>query len=95
MICTVTGTITNADGTPNPEVQIVAMVESRQVDQGGQVVGGVGITSDPIEVFTEDDGTFALNLVQGSRVLLEIPSINLRKTILVPAMTTVDFADLI
>lgn len=93
--CTISGTILNADGTPNSDVHVVARVASTEVDQGGQVLGGVGVTSDPIEVFTENDGTFEIVLIQGGTYRLEIPFINLRKDILVPAADTADFADLV
>lgn len=95
MICIVTGIITNADGTPNTDVQIIATIESQEPDQGGQMAGSAGITSDPVETFTADDGSFAVSLIQGTRVLLHIPSINLRKLILIPALSTVDFSTLI
>lgn len=93
--CTISGTILNADGTPNSDVHVVARVASTEVDQGGQVLGGVGVTSDPIEVFTENDGTFEIVLIQGGTYRLEIPFINLRKDILVPSASTADFADLV
>jgi hypothetical protein len=70
-------------------------VKSTQPDQGGQVAGGAGISSVPIEAFTGDTGVFSIQLIQGSTVLLEIPTINLRKEILVPATATADFADLV
>jgi len=94
-ICTVTGTICKADETPLANQQVKATIKSTQQDQGGQVAGTKGIVSDPIEAFTEDDGTFGIDLVQGATVLLEIPTINLRKEILVPAEVTVDFTTLI
>ena len=94
-ICTVTGTVCKADGTILPGVQVVATIKSTQQDQGGQVADGVGVTSDPVEAFTGDDGVFGIDLIQGAMVLLEIDTINLRKEILVPAETTIDFTTLI
>jgi hypothetical protein len=44
---------------------------------------------------TADDGTFTIQLLQGATVELEIPDINLRKEILIPTETTVDFVTLI
>lgn len=95
--CTISGTILNADGTPNSDATIIATVQSSLDDYGGQVAVAavVGVTSVPIEVFTEDDGTFELTLIQGLRCLLEIQAINLRKEIVVPAATTADFISLI
>ncbi len=94
-ICTVTGTICKADGAILQGVQVVATIRSTQQDQGGQVADDVGVTSDPIEAFTGDDGVFGVDLIQGSTVLLEIDSINLRKEIQIPEEATVDFTTLI
>jgi hypothetical protein len=94
-ICTVTGTICKADETPLANQLVKATIKSTQQDQGGQVAGTKGVVSDPIEAFSEDDGSFGIDLIQGATVLLEIPTINLRKEILVPAQVTVDFTTLI
>lgn len=94
-ICTVTGTICKADGTPVAGVQVKATIKSTQQDQGGQIASGSGVTSAPIEAFTDDDGLFGIDLVQGGVYVLEIPSINLRKQIVVPVEVTVPFTGLI
>jgi hypothetical protein len=95
-VCTVSGTICKLDGTPAPSgTQISATVKSTQADQGGQLAGGAGVSSAAIEAFTGDAGTFSIQLIQGSTVLLEIPAINLRKEIVVPAENTADFSTLV
>lgn len=95
-VCTVSGSIYMLDGNPVPSgTQISATVKSTQSDQGGQLAGGVGVSSAAIEAFTDDTGVFAIDLIQGSIVLLEIPAINLRKEIAVPAAGSADFATLI
>ena len=94
-ICTVTGTICKADGSVLPSAQVTGTIKSTQQDQGGQVADGVGVGSEEIEAFTGDDGAFAIDLIQGATIVLEIPAINLRKEILIPAETTVDFTTLI
>jgi hypothetical protein len=92
----VTGTICKLDGSAAPSgTQISATVKSTQADQGGQLAGGAGISSVAIEAFTDDVGVFSIQLIQGSTVLLEIPTINLRKEIVVPASTTADFSTLV
>jgi hypothetical protein len=93
--CDVTGEITKLDQTPLVGVHVVASVRSTMDDQGGQVAGLVGVSSESIEAFTDADGKFCITLVQGAVVLLEIPSINLRKEVLVPVVQTVDFLQLI
>ena len=94
-ICTLTGTIVKADSSPMSGQQILAVIKSTQVDQGGQVVDSVGVSSTPIEAFTKDDGSFSIDLLQGATVVLEIPAINLRKEVLIPALTTADFTALV
>ncbi len=94
-ICTVTGTISKVDGSPAANQQVVVVVKSTQIDQGGQLAGGIGVISDPLEAFTDDGGVFSIDLLQGATVTLEVPGINLRKEIIVPASTTVDFSTLI
>lgn len=93
--CAVTGMICNADGSLLAGAQVLATIRSTKEDQGGQVAGGVGVNSEPIEAFTEEDGTFAIDLIQGAIVLLQISSINLRKEVQIPEAATVDFVSLI
>jgi len=92
---TVTGTICKADGTPVQGAQIKVRIESTEQDMGGQVAGSAGITSDQIEAFTEEDGTFSIDLVAGATVELDIPDINLRKKIKVPDSGSADFTTLV
>ena len=91
----ITGIICNADGSIVEGSQIRATVKSTEQDQGGQVAGPAGVTSTAIEAFTDNTGNFSFCLVAGATVLLEIPDINLRKEILVPATGPVDFLSLI
>jgi hypothetical protein len=94
-IATVTGIICKADGSIVVGAHVKATIKSTQQDKGGQVASSAGITSDQVEAFTDDTGAFGIDLVAGSTVLLEIPDINLRKEILVPANGSVDFTTLI
>lgn len=94
-ICTVTGTLTKLDETPISGQQVYATIKSTEQDQGGQTAGATGVSSDTIEAFTGDDGVFAVDVLQGAIVLLEIPAINLRKEIEIPAEATIDFTALI
>jgi len=95
-VCSVTGTICKLDGSLlSAGSPISATVKSTQGDQGGQLAGGAGVASAAIEAFTDDAGTFSIQLIQGAIALLEIPAINLRKEITVPALVTADFSTLI
>jgi hypothetical protein len=94
-VCSITGTVSKLDGSPVVGAQVYATVRSTQADQGGQVASGTGVSSAQIEAFTGDAGEFSIQLIQGAVVLLEIPTINLRKEITVPALITADFVTLI
>jgi len=94
-VCQLSGIILDADGSPRPSIQVRATIKSTQQDQGGQVAAGAGVTSAPITGYTDDTGTFTVQLLQGATVLLEIPEINLRKEVLIPAVANADFLDLI
>ena len=94
--CNVTGLICDLNGNANSDVQVVATPISAESNQSGQISGeGAGITSSDIEVSTEDDGTFSITLLRNTKVLLWIPSINLRKEIAVPDQAEIDFVSLI
>lgn len=94
-VCNVTGTICGADGSAKEGAQVRATIKSTQQDQGGQVAGGAGVTSEIVSAITQPDGTFSLQLLQGAIVDLEIPDINLKKEVTIPTETTVDFSTLI
>lgn len=94
-ICNVTGTICGVDGSAKEGAQVRATIKSTQSDQGGQITASAGVTSEIISAITQADGTFSIALLQGATVDLEIPEINLKKEIVIPTETTVDFTTLI
>ena len=95
-VCLIRGVIHGLDDTPVPEAQVRACVRLTEQDQSGQLAGQSGIASDPVVVFTDATGQFSIGLVQGAVVLLEIPAINLRRFITVPADAgPVDFTTLV
>lgn len=93
--CDVTGLLCNVDGTPLAGAQVRASVESELDGLGGQLAGAVGVGSEIISSIAADDGTFCITLIQGAKVRLEIPDINLRKLVLVPNEATADFSTLV
>jgi hypothetical protein len=93
--CDITGTICGLDGAPKVGAQVRGSIQKTEEDQGGQVADGAGITSEMISAITQDDGTFSLQVIQGTTIYLEIPDINLKKIVDVPLATSVDFATLI
>jgi len=82
--CEIRGTIQGLDGAPVAESQVRAVVQLTDQDQSGQFVSGIGATSEPIVVFTDDLGEFSLPVLQGAVIEIEIPAINLRKLVTVP-----------
>lgn len=94
-ICTLTGTLQKLDGTPAIGQQVLVTIQSTQIDQSGQFAGIIGVISDAIEAVTDDTGLFTIDLLQGAVVLLEVPTINLRKQITIPALNTVEFSTLV
>lgn len=94
--CTITGTIQTLAGVAVPETQVRFRIKSTESDQSGQVASGVGVISDEVVDFTDDNGLFSMDLTQGAVAELEIPAINLRKTITIPSSAgPVDFVTLI
>jgi hypothetical protein len=95
-LCEIRGTIQGLDESPIAEAQVRATVQLTEADQSGQVVGGAGITSDPIVAFTDVTGRFSIFLKQGAVAHLEIPVINLARFITVPSVGgPVEFDELI
>ena len=93
--CEITGTICGVDGAPKVGAQVRAEMKSSAEDSSGQLASGTGITSEKISAITQEDGTFTLDAIQGATIILSIPDINLKKEIVVPFETTVDFSTLI
>jgi len=94
-ICVVFGTVVNADGQPNTNVQVKATIVSTKDTKDGQIVGAHGVTSEQIETFTDDAGFFEITLLQGANVILNIPPIELEQEVCVPALASVDFQALL
>ena len=63
--CDVTGTICNVDGTPLAGAQVRAEIASTEEDQGGQLAGSVGVSSEKVSAIAGDDGVFTICLLQG------------------------------
>lgn len=94
-VCTLFGTVVDADGSPNTNVVIRVTITSAKATKDGQLVGNLGVTSNQIEAFTDDAGFFEVTILQGACVNLEIPSIELEQEVTVPAQASVDFQELL
>lgn len=91
----IVGTICNADGSIFVGARVSATIRSTKNDQGGQVVDQAGVTSTAIEAFSDETGSFSFCILSGAVVLMEIPSINLRKEVSIPLSGPVDFTTII
>lgn len=94
-VCNITGTICGVDGSAKAGIQVRATIKSTELDQGGQVASGAGVTSEIVSAITQEDGTFSIEIVQGATIDLDIPDINLKKEVIVPTELTADFVSLI
>ncbi len=94
-LCVVFGTVVDANGQPNTDVQVLATIVSTKDTKDGQIVDEFGVTGKQIEAFTDDAGFFEIPLMQGANVCLDIPKIELKREICVPDKASVDFQELL
>ena len=93
--CRIYGRVTGFDGVPLAGAAIAAHIQYTAQDMSGQFIGAVGITSDNIEAYTDDEGNFEIDLVQNGAAVIEIATINLTKSFTVPVQDTANLIDLI
>jgi len=93
--CDISGTVYRGDGVAVEGATVKASIHSTADDMGGQFVDMNGISSSPVEAFTDDTGSFTITLAQGGVFLLEIPEISLRKEVVVPALPSALLADIV
>jgi hypothetical protein len=75
------GYIYNLDGTARESITIAARILS----QPTIVPTGVALMPDVTVTATDEDGYFVLDLLTGAQVEVQIPALNYRRTITVPA----------
>lgn len=93
--CRIYGRVAGFDGVPLAGAAIAGHIQYTAKDMSGQFVGPVGITSDNIDAFTDNEGNFEIDLVQGGIADLEIATINFEKSFTVPAQPAANLTDLI
>lgn len=93
--CRIYGRVVGFDGVPVAGTAVSAHVQLAAKDMSGQFVVNVGILSPNVEAYTDDEGNFEIDLVQGGVAEVEIAAINLDKTLTVPAAPTALLTDLI
>lgn len=94
-ICVLFGTVLDVNGDPNTNVQVQIRIQSTKEGKEGQFVDSDGVTSDFLEVFTDDAGFWEADVMQGATVDVIIPKINLDVEIEVPAAASADITTLI
>lgn len=94
-ICVLFGTVLMADGVPETEAQVQVYVEDRRKTKDGQFVGALGVTSEPIEVFTDDNGFWEAEIIRGALVRVVIPKINLDVELTVPDAASAEITTLL
>ena len=83
-ICVVFGTVLGIDGEPETEAQVQVFIVDTKKGKEGQFVSSDGVTSNPAEVFTDDNGFWEANIIRESVVRIVIPKINLDAEITIP-----------
>lgn len=94
-LCTIYGTILNNDGTPDIEAQVLLVIKSTEQTKAGQFVSTDGVTSTQIEVFTDDTGYWEADVLQGAIIDIDIPRINLKTDITIPAAPSAEITTLL
>lgn len=94
-ICVLHGYVVKADATAEPEAQVIVTPQSAKTTKAGQYVSTYGLTSEQIEVFTDDVGYWEVNVVRTATVVVEIPKINLKATVTIPNLASAEITTLI
>lgn len=94
-LCTLYGTVLNNDGTPDTEAQVLLLIKSTEQSKEGQFVSTNGVTSTQVEVFTDDAGYWEADVLQLATIDINIPRINLRTDIIIPAAPSAELTTLL
>ena len=89
--CIVTGTITDITGTP---VILPAKISFRLADSP-LAIQGVFVQGGYYETRADAYGNFAVNLIRGTRVVVEIEHVGIKATVVVPDTDTVPLIDIL
>jgi hypothetical protein len=86
----ITGTIQDASGN-GVQYAVIRLSPVSANEDEGEVIGGVGIVRDVVEVLTDADGAFTMPAVQGFQYALSIPSLGMERVFRAPSVVTVAF----
>jgi hypothetical protein len=94
-VCVLFGTVLKTDGTPEEEAQIQIVMVSTEKTKAGQFVNTDGVTSEPIEVFTDDNGFWEVEIIRQSTVNVIVPKIHLDVEVTIPDAASAEITTLI
>lgn len=92
-VCTLQGTIVNANGKP----QAATGVRARPVSTSNAPVfltTGELLGQESVETITDDDGYFAMNLLRGLECVITIDVLGFAKKVVIPDQPTCNLKDL-
>jgi hypothetical protein len=94
-VCVIFGTVLHANGEPETEAQVQVFIKSTEKNKEGQFVSEDGIVNDPVEVFTDDNGFWEVEVIRQAVVEVNIPRINLLAEITVPDAASAEITTLL
>lgn len=85
-VCNVTGRVTDINGSPIKGATVAFRLDS----PGNQpvFVDGDALSTDEKCLATDENGSFAINLLQGAKVVVRIAEINLHRQVTIPAQAS-------
>lgn len=86
MAVSITGTIQDSSGSPVVDA-VIRLSPAGATENSAETVGGVGISTTPVEVVTDASGSFTHTAVDFIRYRLEIPSIGYDRYFVCPDST--------
>lgn len=90
-LCALYGSVLDINGQPDINKNVrVSILPNTVLTTGSKP----GVSVDRIEMFTDSNGGFSIDLIRGLTIRLQIPSIGYDKKIAIPDASSVNFADL-
>lgn len=90
-LCVIEGTLCNIEGARLPDQEVIYRIAENAVSLDSQNSLGVA----PLKVLTSHNGRFSFAVVQGIKILLEIPAIGYSSVVCVPEQNFIFLNDLI
>lgn len=94
-VCLIYGKLLDLDGTPMEGIEVLFHVVTTERDKSGQFVGPIEVNALETPAFTDVDGDWEVEVMQGADVQINIPATNLVKVFTVPAADTAELTTLL